>query len=453
MSSPSLPQLPDTSGELTVTELSQLFQQTLIMAVPFVKVVGEVSEISRPSSGHIYLTIADEKSTFPVVMWRGSVKALKFPLEIGSAVLVEGRPAIYQANGKLQLIASAIYPSGVGELQQKFIELKNKLESEGLFNPKRKRQLPRFPKTIGIVSSASGAAIHDILTRLNARMPSVKKILVDVRVQGDGAADEIADAIDLLNDHAHCDLIIVGRGGGSIEDLWAFNEEKVVRAIFRSETPIISAVGHETDVTLSDLVADLRAPTPTAAAELAVPLAGELLKDVQNLEKRFNSVLDQVRLRIQSLEEFTRRLRASGEFAVTRRGLLVSQLTSRISSLEPVELLSDFRAKISAAMNQLLNITGQSLKLGEIQVTTRYDKLLLRATDLIRSNSRTQAMLVDRLAALHPQRTLERGYSITRYKGHSLRSVGEIQEDMSLEIELSDGFVRVERPRQLKIDR
>ena len=252
---------------------------------------GEISGLARPRSGHIYFKLKDDNSQINCAMFRQAAQRLKFPPKDGDAVFLHGHLGIYEARSEYQIIGDRMEPAGVGALQLAFERLVEQLEGEGLFDPARKKPLPDFPERIGIVTSATGAALQDILRLLSRRYPLVEVVLCPTLVQGDEAAPMIAGAIERLNRFSDIDLLIVGRGGGSIEDLWAFNEEIVARAIFASEIPIVSAVGHETDVTISDLVADVRAPTPSAAVELIVPDREELGRRVSSFEVRlFRSV-------------------------------------------------------------------------------------------------------------------------------------------------------------------
>ena len=273
---------------LTVTRLSALIRGVLEENFEHVWVEGEVSNLSLPSSGHIYFTLKDAGAQIRCVMFKGAARNLKFRLNEGMGLIVRGRVSVYDQRGEYQIICEYLEPAGVGALQMAFAQLKERLAAEGLFDEKRKRPLPRLPRTVGVITSATGAAIHDILTVLRRRFASLHIILYPVRVQGDGSAAEIATAIAEMNRLAEADVLIVGRGGGSLEDLWAFNEEVVARAIHRSRIPVISAVGHETDWSISDFVADLRAATPSAAAELVSASADEMRGQVEALTHRLH---------------------------------------------------------------------------------------------------------------------------------------------------------------------
>ena len=272
------------NGVLTVTELTAGIKTLLEEAFPYVTVSGEISNYKRHSSGHAYFSLKDDRSQLRCVMWRSANRKLTFEPEDGMEVLARGALSVYDVQGQYQLVARQLKPVGAGALQAAFERLKARLEKEGLFREEHKQALPSFPERVGVVTSGSGAAIRDIIQVLRRRAPWVSIILRPAPVQGEGAAAEIAAAIEEMNDYGAVDVLIVGRGGGSAEDLWAFNEEAVVRAVFQSRIPVVSAVGHETDYTLTDFAADLRAPTPSGAAEIVV-------RDLRELKDRSEAVL------------------------------------------------------------------------------------------------------------------------------------------------------------------
>ena len=279
-------------GPLGVSQLNWVIKQTLEQAVPRVWVEAEISDLSRPSSGHIYFTLKDEQSQIRGVMWRSTAQRIPFKLNDGMSVICQGAVEVYAPRGSYQLIVQRMQPQGMGALQLAFQQLHQKLSQEGLFAAERKRPLPRFPKRIGFVTSPSGAAVHDFLEAAKSQWSDYQMVLIPARVQGEGAAAEIVSGIKLAQRfNPPLDVLIVGRGGGSIEDLWCFNEEPVVRALAACKIPTISAVGHEVDVTLSDLAADARALTPTHAAQLALPNANELLGYLAQMERRASSSL------------------------------------------------------------------------------------------------------------------------------------------------------------------
>jgi exodeoxyribonuclease VII large subunit len=281
-----------TPRVLSVSQLSQLIEGTLESAFQSVWVSGEVSEVSRPHSGHLYFTLRDESAQIKAVIWRSVASRLRFQLEDGQLVICHGDLDVYPPRGTYQLVVRQVEPEGLGALQLAFKQLQARLAAEGLFDPARKRPLPLFPRRVGFVTSPSGAAIRDFLQVAARRFHGVEILVIPARVQGDGAAVEIAKGIELANRvRPELDVLVVGRGGGSLEDLWSFNEEIVVRAIFASKVPVVSAVGHEIDVTLSDLAADVRALTPTEAAELVIPSAEELRTRLATFQRRIVSML------------------------------------------------------------------------------------------------------------------------------------------------------------------
>jgi exodeoxyribonuclease VII large subunit len=322
---------------------------------------GEISNLSLPKSGHIYFTLKDSQAAVRCVMWRSQVTRLTSLPQDGMAVEVHGSISVYEASGQYQLYADTIRPAGEGYLYQEFLRLKASLEAEGLFDPSRKRQLPVLPSVIGIVTSPTGAAIRDILNTIGRRYPLAEVVLAPAAVQGEAAAPEIAAGIRQLNQQVHPDVIIIGRGGGSLEDLWAFNEELVARAVAASDAPVISAVGHETDFTISDFAADLRAPTPTAAAELATPdqqeLRGLLLERRQAAAQAITDEIEE--LRWQVTQSGHRLERISPQAAVRSGQQSLDELIRRADRALDHQLQLG-RAKLEGARQQLdaLNPTG-----------------------------------------------------------------------------------------------
>lgn len=330
-------------GPLTVTQLTRMIKRAIVDHLPPTLVVtGELSNVSRPSSGHLYCTLKDAGSELRCVMWRSAAGRLRFRPEDGMEVVATGGVDVYEPRGQYQFYIRKLEPKGVGELELAFRQLREKLEREGLFDPSHKKPLPEYPQRIAVVTSPTGAAVRDVIRTVARRFPCVTLMVSPVRVQGEGAADEIAAAVKTLNVQATrlggIDLMIVGRGGGSLEDLWAFNEEIVARAIFASRIPVISAVGHEVDVTISDLVADVRAATPTAAAELAVPSLDEVIETLQATSSRLRRVmrhrLDLARRDLTAVERFelfrrpvttVRRGEQQVDELVVRLSLVVSQ--------------------------------------------------------------------------------------------------------------------------------
>lgn len=351
----------DMSRIIPVSSLVRLLQEMVEENFVEVLVQGELTNVSRPASGHCYFTLKDAQAQIRCAMFRSQARALRFQPEGGMEVICRGRVSIYPQRGDLQLIVEGLEPVGIGSLQLAFDQLRTKLDQEGLFAEERKRPLPKFPTCIGVVTSATGAAIHDILNVLQRRSAGVNVLLRAARVQGEGAAAEISAAIADLNREGSCEVLIVGRGGGSREDLWAFNEEPVARAIAASKIPIISAVGHEVDVSISDLVADLRVPTPSAAAELVVQnrlelerhldqlvlrLGGqmraklELLQSrLQGLEQRLRGPVEQIRLQRVSLEQLAGRLQLALRTSLNQQGQQLALLAGQLDALSPLAIL------------------------------------------------------------------------------------------------------------------
>jgi exodeoxyribonuclease VII large subunit len=390
---------------LTVSQLTHQIKDLLEGSFPDVWVEGEISNLSVPQSGHAYFTLKDEQSQIRAVLFRSSQRNLKFTLQHGMQVICRGRVGVYEPRGEYQLILEYIEPKGIGALQKAFEELKVRLEKEGLFDLKRKRPLPLLPRRIGIVTSPTGAAIRDILRVIKRRHPKMKVLIYPVPVQGAEAAPAIVEAIGYFNREKNVDVMIVGRGGGSLEDLWAFNEEAVARAIFASGIPVISAVGHETDYTIADFVADLRAPTPSAAAEMVVESEEHFRDHVASLE---SLLARSVRQRIELL---------------------------RSSVREVMRVLIDPRRKLE-------------------QYVQRVDELLGRlATGLghhLRRDRTRLAALSAGIDHLNPLAILSRGYSITRKmpEGAILKDSSEVKAGDMLLTKLHKGEIlsRVEEP-------
>jgi len=318
----------DPQHVYSVAEITREIKVLLETTIPVVWVEGEISNLKFHTSGHLYFSMKDKDSQINCVMWRSRNAGLFFTPQDGMKVLALGKVSVYEKRGYYQFDVIKMQPAGIGELQLAFEQLKNKLQEEGLFDEEFKQPIPQYPESIGIVTSPTGAAIQDLVNILNRRFPGIEIILKPVKVQGEGAASEIATAIDEFNEYGKVDVLIVGRGGGSLEDLWAFNEEVVARAIFRSKIPVISAVGHEIDFSISDFVADLRAPTPSAAAELAVPDRTELLNRIRQYRKTIfeisTSLIQYQRDRLKSLV---------GSYSFLKTPDLVRQCQQRLDDL------------------------------------------------------------------------------------------------------------------------
>jgi exodeoxyribonuclease VII large subunit len=378
----------------TVSEITRLVKLELETAFPLVWVEGEVSNFHRHSSGHLYFTLKDELSQLRTVMFRSEARQVVFELKDGLKVVCRGRLNVYEPRGEYQLIAELVEPKGKGALQLAFEQLKEKLRTEGLFDPRHKKKLPLFPKKIGIVTSPRGAAIVDILRTLERRFARLHILIYPVKVQGEGAASEIVEGIDHLGGQRDIDVIIVGRGGGSIEDLWAFNEEKVARAIFRCPIPVISAVGHEVDFTIADFVADIRASTPSVAAEIVIEKEQALVDRIEHLEK---SLLERTLYFIQEKKHLVLDLSRHRIFQNFRIKLL--NLEQRVDELEQ-------RAReILRRKKTMLAESRSSAALLEEKMANRVKRLL---RDLL---SKWEKLSVE-LHSLSPLDILKKGYTL-----------------------------------------
>ncbi|HMO01938.1 MAG TPA: exodeoxyribonuclease VII large subunit [Oligoflexia bacterium] len=405
---------------LSVSELIGRLNQAIEAYCAEVLFEGEISEIKTSTNGHIYLSLKDAASQISAVIWRSTAVNIKIPLSQGLSVRCLGKPTIYPASGRLQVIIQKIELSGEGVLRKKFLELKARLEKEGLFDSARKRQIPRFPKKIGIVTSKTGAALQDILAKLKERMPNVNIYFYDVRVQGVGAAEEIAAAIQTLNDQiSSLDLIILARGGGSLEDLWAFNEELVARAVFASRVPIISGVGHETDTTLCDLVADLRAPTPTAAAVTAVPDRKELLARIINLEKQLFD-LDLW------FYQFSQRLDNSCDLLESQSISILELCAARLRAAKTSLLLLDPAATVAA---------------WRLQINSLLDNLSLKFENFLDLNKEKADSLASLLEEIRPHGILKRGYAMIKQGTTIVSRKKTLQTKNSFQLVFYDGVI------------
>ena len=432
---------------LTVTELTRRIKNLLEERFPHVWVEGEICDLRTPSSGHVYFTIKDAHAQLAIVLFRGVANKSLLKLKDGLQVVVSGDISVYEKSGHYQLIAQQILPKGLGALQLAFEELKQRLAREGLFDPARKKRIPALPQRIGLVTSPTGAAIRDFLNIIGRRFPNVHIIVNPVRVQGPGAAQQIAGAIDQFNalhtsGTIRLDVLIVTRGGGSLEDLWAFNEEPVARALARSKIPTISAVGHEIDFTISDFVADLRAPTPSAAAELVVKAKDEFCGHLTQCHAQLRKDL---RLR---LADVRRRLSDSASSYVFRR---------------PVEVIRQYEQQVDHSSHRVRGAAEMILHSSRSRLQTAGEKfkLLSPKAHVFRSRrqlvsdeqrfgaawSRSWLHLQQRLAQagsklelLSPNSTLQRGYSITRTPdGRIIQTTKAVKPGDSIRTLVSDG--------------
>lgn len=431
---------------LTVSEVTRhikrMFDDDYILQDVWIR--GELSNFKRHSRGHMYFTIKDEQARMQAVMFAGNNRFLKFQPEDGMKVLVRGEVTVYEPYGQYQFYAREMQPDGIGSLYLAYEELKSRLEKEGLFLAERKKNLPKYPKRIGIITSPTGAAVRDIITTIRRRYPVASITLLPVLVQGDGAAPSIAKAIRRANEANLVEVLIVGRGGGSIEELWAFNEEEVARAIYQSTLPIISAVGHETDFTIADFVADVRAATPTAAAEIAVPELTELTDKVKGLEKRLVRLLNErlltererlkrldksyafrypgqlIKQKEQDLDKAIERLEKAIERVIAGQRLQLSQLTKDLHRNHPNRIIEQQKVKLQQLQGALVDIIEKDVK----EKGYAFGKLLTK------------------LELLSPLKMMDRGYNLTYNEGNKLiKSVNDVKAGERLAIRVKDGII------------
>jgi len=362
-------------------------------------VTGEISNFKAHYSGHLYMTLKDEAASIKAVMFAGNASKLRFSPENGMKILALGTVSLFPRDGSFQLYINDMQPDGVGALNVAFEQLKKKLEAEGLFKQEYKKALPEFPQKIGVVTSATGAAVQDIFNVLKRRYPVAQVVLRSCQVQGEGAAEDIARAIYEFNKLKGADVLIVGRGGGSIEDLWAFNEEIVARAVFASEIPVISAVGHETDYTICDFVADLRAPTPSAAAECAVPDIFELKANLVSVKQHIFTLA---------------RSRVNMERA--KIGLIEKNLALR----DPVTNINEQRKDLVYLTEKLTALTNSALDSNKLKISA----------------------LAGKLDALSPLSVISRGYALVEKDNKPITKVGDLKKDDVISVKLSDGTIK-----------
>jgi len=447
---------------LSVTQLVRLISDTLEENLYGFWVAGEVSNTRVPTSGHLYLTLKDDRSSISVVMFRSDRQRLRFQVRDGMALMIHGRVNVFETRGTLQIVADEIELRGIGALQIAFEQLKKRLAAEGLFE--RKRAIPFLPRTIGIVTARRGAGLRDIVHVLLDRFPNVHLIVHAARVQGDGAAFEIAEAIDDLNEDGRAEVIIVGRGGGSLEDLWAFNEEAVARAIFRSRIPIVSAVGHEIDYTIADFVADVRAPTPTAAAQMVVPSIIDLREQVSTAEAALLAGMDrELATWRETVDHLADRLRHPGALAVRARaelsrlhdalrdalrvrienaGRSVRELTARLRA--PHAQVRELRYRVANLSLSLAHNTGIQVSERSVGLSDLESRLRAGTMRAIVDRRHQLAEMAARLDSLSPLRVLERGYAVvsTTRDTRVLVDASQVEVGDEVRIRLMKGKLR-----------
>lgn len=427
---------------LTVSELNQVVSHLLETSFPLLWISGEVSSFTRATSGHWYFTLKDNGSQIRAVMFRGRARLAGFTPKLGDRIEVRATLSLYMARGEFQLNVEAIRHAGAGNLYEAFLKMKARLEAEGLFDRERKQPLPSFVKTVGVVTSPQAAALRDVMTTLARRAPHINVILYPAPVQGADAAEKIAQVIETVSERAECDVLIVCRGGGSLEDLWSFNEEPVARAIAACQIPVISGVGHETDTTITDFVADVRAPTPTGAAEIVSESREDLLGQLEDIAVRMmRSVNRKMQDAMQHTDMLSRRL--------VSPAARIKHERMRIESLS-VRLTKTFDQQRMASRHQL---SGLLMRLSACQPDVQQPRAhlknqserLVAAMNSTLSGKRQQTVsLSSQLELLNPQRILDRGYAIMQdEQGRIIRSPSDIPVKKPVSVQLAEGGAEI----------
>ena len=425
-------------GPLTVTQFNAIARQQIERNLPLLWIAGEISNFTRAPSGHCYFSLKDERAQVRCVMFRSRLQSLEFAPGNGMQVEVRAVPTLYEARGEFQLGVENMRKAGLGALFEKFVRLKTKLEAEGIFASERKRPVPRFPRRIGVITSPAAAALRDVLTTLQRRMPLIPVIIYPTLVQGDSARTQIAAAIAIAGARAECDVLILCRGGGSIEDLWAFNEESVARAMVASPIPIVSGVGHETDFTIADFVADARAPTPTGAAELVSPNRVELYSGARALKARLSRALkDSIEQRIQQVDFLGRRLIHPGARIADQLRHL-GHLHNRLRSAWTNR--ADAASRPLARASYRLAATRPDLDGLRAEQTQLRSRLARAARQTLDREMALVARLQAHLHHLDPRQVLERGYAIvSAQNGEIVRSGTQLRVGDEVRLDFARG--------------
>lgn len=436
----------DNEQYLTVTALSQYLKRKFDVDpyLGHVYLMGEISNF-RLRPAHQYFSLKDDKAKISAIMFKSNFEKVKFKPEEGMKVLVQGRISLYEPAGSYQIYVDTMEPAGLGALYVAFEQLKKKLSQQGVFDLPKK-PIPQFPKRIAVVTSESGAVIHDIMTTVARRFPIVQLVLYPAQVQGDGAAETIVEQLRRINEDGNFDTIIIGRGGGSIEDLWPFNEEIVAQAIVQSQIPVISSVGHETDTTIADLVADLRAATPTAAAELATPVLSETLQHLQDLHTRLysaqNNLIAQYQDRVQNLSQnvFLQHPERIYEVYLQKVDSLENRLSQNLANS-----LNRSKTELIQYANRLVRVSPRDqIYSYNNQVNRQYQILINNINKIINKNRNVFNSQVATLDSLSPLKTLSRGFAIpTNQKGKVLTKASDYQVDQTVNLRVRDGNVKL----------
>ena len=436
--------LPPIANVFTVSRLNTTVRQLLEQEMGSVWLSAEISNFSQPASGHWYFTLKDDGAQVRCAMFRNSNRRVTFRPQHGQQILVRATITLYEPRGDYQLIIESMHPAGEGALQQQFELLKAKLASEGLFDQQHKQPLPEPAKQVGVITSATGAALHDVLRVLHRRDPSLPVVIYPTPVQGADAPAAIVRAIELANQRAECDVLIVGRGGGSLEDLWSFNEERVARAIFASRIPVVSAVGHETDVTIADFVADLRAPTPSAAAEIVsrnqTELLRQLLSQQQRLEMAMDYYLAQQQRRFSRLDH--RLQQQHPQLRLARQQTALFRLQQRLSEAMENQLRQTLRQQDRLAQRLAAHQPQPRLFQAQRQLEQMRYRLQQSMEKMLNRDRQRFATLAAQLEGVSPLATLARGFSVTTDSaGQVVKKTAQLQSGDTLRTRLDDGWV------------
>lgn len=451
-----MPLTPEQKHIFTVSQLNREVRMILEQQFGFIWLEAEISNLSKPASGHWYLSLKDESSQIRCAMFKGKNRLLKFKPQNGEQVLVRGALGLYEARGDFQLIIDRMEPVGTGALQRRFEQTKLKLFNEGLFEDSLKQELPAYPRSIGVITSTTGAAIRDVLHVLERRFPTIPVIIYPTMVQGEAAAAQICAAIDTANARKECETLLLVRGGGSLEDLWSFNEENVARAIYRSEIPIVSGVGHETDFTIADLVADVRAPTPSAAAEISTT-------DIREERALVQGLSDHLHLRMQSRLENTKK-----QLALLEQRLLAQHPQRQLQ--QKVQLTDELEKRLNNAMSRKIenlklrsshlnkNLANLTPRVTISRLADRVEQLQQRAMNVTTSRIEKEHYKLNAamrsLDNVSPLATLDRGYAVMKSKdGKMLKSASTIKTGDEIIATLKDGdlYCRVDKVSQNRI--
>ncbi len=426
---------------LSVTELTQQIKSLFEDQFSVVWVQGEISNFKAHGSGHFYFNLKDKQSQINAIMFKGNNRHLKFRLEDGLEVMVRGRVSVYEPRGSYQIYCEQMEPVGLGALQKAFEQLKEKLKSEGLFDQDRKKTIPEFPQHIAIVTSKTGAAVRDILNVIGRRFRSCQITIVPTLVQGEGAAKQIVESLKLIERMDSIDVVILSRGGGSIEDLWPFNEEVVARQIADCSKPIISAIGHEVDFTIADFVADLRAPTPSAAAELVVKNTTEVMEKIRWFSQQLLSTWNQqINLRIQRVDSLMKRL-ADPQKKIQDLLLRVDEKRQRLIYVLNQNLNRN-KQKIEALRCRLIDPQKKLIEIKK-RVYEKNHQLKLGFHNVLVSKKNALKHFMLLLDSFSPLKVVDRGYSIVRRQGEVIKSLDQVKVNDSLEVTLSKGALLV----------